>query len=78
MILEEVYQLTTELVPKDIAMTTNRELPQYFIQSWQLTYMTQSLYLKLLNIFRYIFIINYFRKYQQRSKDGDCVQEEAD
>ena len=47
LILEEVYQLTTELVPKDIAMNTNRELPQYFIQRWQLTYMTQSLYLQL-------------------------------
>ena len=47
LVLEEVYQSTTELVPKNIAMDTNRELPQYFIQMWQLTYMSQSLYLKL-------------------------------
>ena len=47
LVLEEVYQLTAELVPKDIAINTSRELPQYFIQRWQLTYMTKSLYLKL-------------------------------
>ena len=45
LVLEKVYHLTTELVPKNIAMDTNRELPQYFIQRWQLTYMAQSLYL---------------------------------
>ena len=47
MILEEFYHSTTELVPKTIAMNTNRELPQYFIQKWQLTYMDQSLYSSL-------------------------------
>ena len=47
LVLEEVYQLTAELVAKDLAMNTSRELPQYFIQRWQLTYMAQSLYLKL-------------------------------
>ena len=44
MVLEKFYHTTTELVPKDIAMNTNRELPQYFIQRWQLAYMAQSSY----------------------------------
>ena len=44
MVLEEFYHSTTELVPKNIAMDTNRELPQYFIQRWQLAYMAQSWY----------------------------------
>ena len=47
LVLEKFYHMTTELVPKNIAMDTDRELPQYFIQSWQLTYMAQSKYLKM-------------------------------
>ena len=47
MVLKKFYHNTTELVPKDIAMDTNRELPQYFIQRWNLTYMAKSLYSKL-------------------------------
>ena len=46
LVLEEVYHSTTILQPKDIAMNTNRELPQYFIQRWQLAYMDQSLYIQ--------------------------------
>ena len=42
LVLKKFYHSTTELVPKDIVMDTNRELPQYFIQTWQLTYMAQS------------------------------------
>ena len=42
MVLEKFYHSTTELVPDEIAMDTNRELPQYFIQRWQLTYMASS------------------------------------
>ena len=74
MVLEGVYHNTVKLVPKNIALHTNRELPQYFIQKWQLTYMAQSVYLKIL----IRFINQYFRKHQPRSKDGDCLQEEAD
>ena len=47
MVLKKFYHSTTELVPNEIAMDTNRELSQYKIQKWTLTYMTQSLYLKL-------------------------------
>ena len=45
MVLEKFYHSTTELVPKEIVMDTNRELPQYYIQRWNLTYMAKSLYL---------------------------------
>ena len=54
MVLEDFYHSTTELVPKNIAMSTNRELPQYFIQSWQLTYMTQSLYSSFIKMTNYM------------------------
>ena len=42
MVLEEFYQSTTELVPDEMNMKTDTELPQYFIQSWKLTYMSQG------------------------------------
>ena len=54
MVLEDFYHSTTELVPKNIAMNTNRELPQYFIQSWQLTYMAQSLYSSFIKMTNYM------------------------
>ena len=54
MVLEGVYHNTVKLVPKNIALHTNRELPQYFIQKWNLTYMAQSLYLYLLKITTYV------------------------
>ena len=47
LVLERFYHSTSELVPKEITMNTSRELPQYFIQTWKLTYMAKSLYLKL-------------------------------
>ena len=81
LVLENFYHSTTELVPKEIAMNTNRELPQYFIQRWQLAYMAQSLYLKLLlnnGLISNIFKLNICRKHQQRIKDGNSFEEEAD
>ena len=39
MLLEEFYQTNTELVPDEMRMETDTELPQYFIQSWKLNYM---------------------------------------
>ena len=47
LVLEEFYHSTTELVPKEIALIINRELPQYYIHSWQLDYMTKIKYLQL-------------------------------
>ena len=47
LVLKKFYHSTAELVPKDIVMDINRELPQYFIQSWELTYMAQSKNLQL-------------------------------
>merc|ERR1719186_2338443 len=43
MILEQFDQETVELVPDSIVMQSPKELTQYFIQSWSLTYkdMTQ-------------------------------------
>ena len=57
MVLKRFYLSTTELVPKDIAIETNRELPQYFIQRWQLTYMAQSLYLNLFRMTTYVMLL---------------------
>ena len=37
--LEKFYYATTQLLPDVIEMETDTELPQYFIQSWQLRYM---------------------------------------
>ena len=78
MVLEKFYHPTTELVPKDIKMDTNRELSQYFIQRWQLTYMDQSLYLKLLVIDESHSIFYNCRKHWQRSENENCLQKEAD
>ena len=77
LVLEEVHHSTTILMPKDIAMNTSRELPQYFIQRWQLTYMDKSLYLNS-KLISYILKIDICREHQLRVKNGDCLQEEAD
>ena len=42
--LEEFYHATTELAPDKMRMETDTELPQYFIQSWKLTYMKSGRY----------------------------------
>ena len=42
--LEEFYQATTQLLPERMDMATDTKLPQYFIQSWQLNYMTSGGY----------------------------------
>ena len=40
--LEKFYYDTTQLIPDVIDMETDTELPQYFIQSWQLKYMARG------------------------------------
>ena len=42
--LEKFYYATTQLLPDVIEMETETELPQYFIQSWQLRYMQRGGY----------------------------------
>ena len=42
--LEKFYHDTTQLLPDVIDMETDTELPQYFIQSWQLKYMKMGGY----------------------------------
>ena len=42
--LEKFYYDTTQLLPDVIDMETDTELPQYFIQSWQLKYMKMGGY----------------------------------
>ena len=59
LVLEEVFHSTATLLPKDIAMNTSRELPQYFIQRWQLTYMAKSQNIKILVTFgKLLFVEN--------------------
>ena len=36
--LEDFYHTTTELLPDKMNLRTNRKLPQYIIQSWNLAY----------------------------------------
>ena len=42
--LEKFYHATTQLIPTTMGMETNTELPQYFIQSWQLYFMQRGGY----------------------------------
>ena len=42
MVLEQFDQETVELVPDSIVMQSPKELTQYFIQSWSLTYKDMS------------------------------------
>ena len=68
MILEQFDQETVELVPDSIVMQSPKELTQYFIQSWSLTYKDMS---KLLsNYITVLYILKTDSFFQAKSNLG--------